>query len=344
MRIGIVIPAFDVALWIGAAIRSVLAQSHADWRMVVVDDGSRDATAEVVAGFADPRLRLIRQANAGVSAARNRALAAVEADAMLFLDADDWLAPDTLGRLAAVLAASSEAVVAASCPAAFVPADASGITGGLTPPAGDLLERLLARNLFANGGHVLVRRGAVGAAGGFRADLAYGEDWALWVRLALLGPFASVGGPPGLFVRQRPDSACRRLARDPAAFDRCLDAIFGDPALAARLGSRLQMLRRRTEAERDWIIGRELLRHGRVGVALACLGRSFAANPSAKRLALQAAALALPVLPPSRRGPFAPYPPAARGFGAASWPPPSAQDARDNPDRIPVTARPKGDD
>jgi hypothetical protein len=319
MRIGIVTPAFNVAPWIGDAIRSVLAQSHADWRMVVVDDGSRDATADVVAGFTDPRLRLIRQDNAGVSAARNRALAAVEGDALLFLDADDWLTPDTLARLAVVLAASSGAVVAAACPAAFVPVGASGITGGLHPPAGDLLERLLERNLFANGGQVLVRRGAIVAAGGFRADLAYGEDWALWVRLALLGPFASVGGPPGLFVRQRPESACRRLAHDPAAFNHCLDAIFGDPALAARLGSRLPMLRRRADAERDWIIGRELIRQAQpTGMALASLGRSFAAKPSTKRLALLAVVLALPLLPPSRRGPFAPYTQALRCLGAAS--------------------------
>ena len=317
MRIGIVTPAFNVAPWIGDALRSVMAQSHRDWRMVVVDDGSADATAAVVAGFDDSRLQLIRQANAGVAAARNRALTAVAGDALLFLDADDWLAPGTLARLDAALAASADAVVAAACPAAFVPADASGVREILRPPVGDLLEPLLERNLFANGGHVLVRRTAVAAVGGFRAELAYGEDWAFWVRLALLGRFASTGGAPGLFVRQRPDSACRRLSHQPAAFTPCLDAIFGDPALAARFGSRLPALRQRAEAERDWIVGRELIRHARPE-GLAWLRRSAAAKPSARRLALLAAALALKLLPSSRRGPFTPYDSAAGSRAALS--------------------------
>ena len=216
-------------------------------------------------------------------------------------------------RWPATLAASADTVVAAACPAALVPADAWGVREILRPPAGDLLEPLLERNLFANGGHLLVRRTAVASAGGFRPDLAYGEDWALWVRLALLGRFASTGGAPGLFVRQRPGSACRQ----PAAFAPCLDAIFGDPALAARLGARLPALRKRAEAERDWIVGRELIRHARPG-GLAWLRRSVAAKPSARRLALLAAALVLPLLPSSRRGPFTPYESAARLRAAVS--------------------------
>ena len=75
MRIGIVTPAYNAAPWIGDAIASVIAQTHDDWAMVVVDDGSTDATADVVARVADPRMRLIRQPNAGVSAARNRGMA-----------------------------------------------------------------------------------------------------------------------------------------------------------------------------------------------------------------------------------------------------------------------------
>ena len=72
MRIAIVTPAFNVAPYIGDAIVSVLAQTHRDWTMAVVDDGSTDATAAVAARFAYPGMRLLRQANAGVSAARNR--------------------------------------------------------------------------------------------------------------------------------------------------------------------------------------------------------------------------------------------------------------------------------
>ena len=86
-------------------------------------------------------------------------------------------------------------------------------------PAGDILDRLLVRNLLVNGGHALIRRAAFEAAGGFDPELRYGEDWEYWVRLALRGPFQPVAGrAPLLFVRERDGSAYRRMARDPAAF------------------------------------------------------------------------------------------------------------------------------
>jgi glycosyltransferase involved in cell wall biosynthesis len=350
MRIGIVVPAYNAAPWIGDAIASVIGQTHRDWTLVVVDDGSTDGTAHVVAGFGDPRIRLVRQANAGVSAARNRGVAELwgtdpapqpppqrgggvdnrgggidnastslplpsllplpsgegvggRGDALLFLDADDWLAPDALFRLAAALDASPDAVAATGA-CAFV---GSGDT--LMPPSGDILERLLVRNLFANGGHFLLRRGAVQVAGGFLPGLAYGEDWEFCIRIALLGPFVATCEPkPVLFVRQHPGGAYQRLASDPAAFVPCMEAIFGNPDLLARFGPRrLAAIRRRTDAENHWIIGRELIRHGRQAEGRAWLRRSVRAALTLKRAALLAAAHALPLLPTVLRGPFRPY-------------------------------------
>jgi glycosyltransferase involved in cell wall biosynthesis len=352
MRIGIVVPAFNAAPWIGGAIASVIAQTHRDWMLVVVDDGSTDGTAGVVEGFADARVRLVRQANAGVSAARNRGVAELcrpdpapqpppqrgggvdnrgggtdnastslplpsllpvplgegvggrgRGDALLFLDADDWLAPNALFRLAAALEASPDAV-AASGACAFVGSDAT-----LLPQGGDILERLLVRNLFANGGHLLLRRAIVQIAGGFLPGLAYGEDWEFCVRIALLGPFAATRGPnPVLFVRQHRGGAYQQLAHDPTAFVPCMDAIFGNPALLARFGpQRLAAIRRRSDAENHWIIGRELIRHGRNVEGRAWLRRSVSGAPTLKRAALLAAAHALALLPIALRGPFRPY-------------------------------------
>ena len=305
MRVGIVIAAYNAASWIGDAIASVIAQTHRDWILVVVDDGSADGTADVVGGFADPRIRLVRQANAGVSAARNRGVAALRAvdPALLFLDADDWLAPDALARLVAALEASPDAAAATGA-CAF-----DGSTGALRPPSGDILERLLVRNLFANGGHILFRSAAVQAAGGFRPGLAYGEDWEFCIRIALLGPVVVTPGPkPLLFVRQHPEGAYRRLACDPAAFVPCMAAIFGNPDLIARFGpQRLAAIRRRTEAENHWIIGREVIRHGSNVEGRAWLRRSVRASPTLKRAALLAAAHVLPLLPTALRAPFRPY-------------------------------------
>jgi hypothetical protein len=139
--------------------------------------------------------------------------------------------------------------------------------------------------------------------------MAYGEDWEFWIRIALQGPFAALGSrAPVLFVRQCAAGAYRRLASHPAAFAPCMDAIFGNPALPARFGPRrLAAIRRRTEAENQWIIGRELIRGGKDADGRAWLRHSVLAAPTVKRAALLAAAHVLPLLPPRLRGPFRAY-------------------------------------
>ena len=310
MRITVVIAAYNVAGYLGATINSLLAQTHRDWHLVVIDDGSTDGTASVAAGFDDPRIRVLRQPNAGVSSARNRGSAEIAGEAVMFLDGDDWLARDALARLAAALDREPDAIAAygAFC---FVSEDGRTRVGAKTGPfpAGDILERLLVENLFANGGHLLIRAEAVRQAVGFRSDLAYGEDWEFWCRLAAAGRFATVPGTaPLLFVRRRGGGALLRMASDPRAFRPCMDAIFGNPALRARLGeARTAALRGQAEAENRWIIGRELIRHGRRGEGVRWLRRSVRDRPSARRAALLAAAHLLPLLPPGLRGPFRGY-------------------------------------
>jgi glycosyltransferase involved in cell wall biosynthesis len=314
--VSIVIPAFDVAPFVADAIASARAQQHTRWEMILVDDGSRDGTALAAerAAEGDPRIRLIRQANAGVSAARNAGIAAAAGDTLLFLDADDWLAPDALTRLTAALAASPEAVAAygpwAAVAEAARPGDAPLRLKAGPFPAGDVLDLLLVQNLLANGGHLLVRRAAFDAAGGFHPGIRYGEDWECWVRLALQGPFARTAGrDPLLFVRERSGSAYRRMARDAAAFAPAMAAIWGNPALAARLGpARLARLKARAEAENAWVVGKELIRHGAQADGLARLRAAFAAAPGPKRAVLLAAAHLLPLLPGRLHGPFRRYP------------------------------------
>ncbi len=310
MRITVVTAAYNVAPYVGATIDSLLAQTYRDWQLVLVDDGSSDDTAAVATRFDDRRIRVLRQRNAGVSAARNRGIAEIQGDAVLFLDGDDWLAPDALARLVAALDATPEAIAAygAFC---FVSEDGRRRVGAKTGPfpAGDILELLLVENLFANGGHLLIRADAVRRAEGFRSDIAYGEDWEFWCRLALAGRFTTVpGAPPLLFVRRRASGALLRMASEPSAFGPCMDAIFGNPALVGRLGAaRAAVLRGQAEAENWWIIGRELIRHGRRGEGLRWLHRSLRQRRSVRRAALLVAAHLLPLLPPVLRGPFRSY-------------------------------------
>ena len=176
------------------------------------------------------------------------------------------------------------------------------------PPSGDILQRLLVRNLFANGGHLLVRSEAIRAAGGFLPGIAYGEDWEFWIRIALRGPF--VAGTRSRAGGVRPPALGRRVSsprRDPAAFTPCMDAIFANPALLARFGPRrLAAIRRRTDAENHWIIGRELIRHGHGQGGLPAAPARCAAHPRQTRCAACRRTYTA-AAPSALRGPFRPY-------------------------------------
>ncbi|MBI2216265.1 MAG: glycosyltransferase [Candidatus Rokubacteria bacterium] len=94
--VSIILPTYNRALVVGDAIRSALAQTHADFELIVVDDGSTDETAEVLRAVADPRMVTIRGVNRGAAAARNAALAVVQGELVSFLDSDDLWKPDKL--------------------------------------------------------------------------------------------------------------------------------------------------------------------------------------------------------------------------------------------------------
>lgn len=100
----IVVPVYNKAAYIGETLRSALAQSYESFEVIVVDDGSEDGSPAVVAGFSDPRVKLLRQANGGVSRARNTGVAAAQGQWIAFLDADDLWSPDYLRLQAETIA------------------------------------------------------------------------------------------------------------------------------------------------------------------------------------------------------------------------------------------------
>ncbi|HRO13478.1 MAG TPA: glycosyltransferase family 2 protein [Paracoccus sp. (in: a-proteobacteria)] len=103
LQFSIVIPAYNRVDRIGRAIASCLTQTFHDFEIIVVDDGSRDGTPDAVEAMDDPRIRCIRQANAGASAARNRGAQAARGTHLAFLDSDDEFLPRKLERLDAAI-------------------------------------------------------------------------------------------------------------------------------------------------------------------------------------------------------------------------------------------------
>lgn len=99
MKISVIIPAYNAGKFIGRALDSILKQSLTDIELIVVNDGSTDNTAEIVAGYPDPRIRLVSQENGGTMAARKTGIGLFSGDYVLFCDADDSLRPEALQHL-----------------------------------------------------------------------------------------------------------------------------------------------------------------------------------------------------------------------------------------------------
>jgi glycosyltransferase involved in cell wall biosynthesis len=264
-RVSIVVPAYNLERFIGACLASVLAQSCTDWECLVIDDGSADATAARVSEAAQRsggRIRLVTQANGGVSTARNNGLHAAQGACVMFLDGDDLLHPEALARLLAALDSQPAAVLAFGT---FVKVNEDGSTfAGQKPlhlhryPSGDVLADIVRDNFFANGGHVLIRAEAAVQAGGFNTRLRLSEDWDFWVRLALRGQFHFIGCEPEVFrLRMRLGSSSRNLAADWANHLPTIEAVLGNAELQARFSPQAwRRLSRQVMASHLWEAGR----------------------------------------------------------------------------------------
>jgi glycosyltransferase involved in cell wall biosynthesis len=196
ITIAAVIPAYNLGPYIGRAVESALRQTRALDEILVVDDGSGDQTPQVLAGFGD-RIRVIRQPNAGASAARNAGILAAKSDWIAFLDGDDEWLPEAIALLGGVVERHPELVWATGN---FFRCDCDAghrQWEDIFPPRMEAIRRHLAggevfdsyfvaHNLFAAGctDTMILRREAIVEAGMFLPGQERINDMDLWFRVA----------------------------------------------------------------------------------------------------------------------------------------------------------------
>ncbi len=198
--VSVVIPTYNRAQQIGRAIDSVIAQGGADCEIIVVDDGSQDATGDVIRPYGD-RVRYVRQDNAGPSVARNRGWRMAQHDWIAFLDSDDLWKPAKLRRQMELVERTGTRVcftdietMGAGEPAEAVPSAGKQV---FEEPFELILQP--ARVLYVQS--MLIRRELLNRVGGFDERLRVGEDTKLVYELAFETPFAYVDEPLVLLER-----------------------------------------------------------------------------------------------------------------------------------------------
>lgn len=216
----VVIPLYNKSGTIERAVRSVLAQDAGVPQVVVVDDGSTDGSAERVEALRVSSVRVVRQANAGAAAARNRGITEADTPLVAFLDADDEWKPGFLGT---VLALRNRCPQARMWATAYEEVAPGGETRGLafhavpTDPGGGVIEDFfesVCRFPPVCSSNVLVDAGVLEEVGGFPEGEALAEDWDLWARIALRYPVAFSPLVQAVYHRESGDRAMLRYHFD----------------------------------------------------------------------------------------------------------------------------------
>jgi len=196
--LSVVIATYNRAHTLSRAVRSVLDQTYKDFEIVVVDDGSKDRTAEVVASFNDTRIKYIKHdRNRGVSAARNTGINATTSKYVAFQDSDDVWLPEKLDKQMAIFkeAPPSVGVVytgflkIAGGSVAYVPGPS------LTKKDGRIYDSLICRGNYVTPQAAVVRRECFEKAGLFDENIRCFEDWELWLRISECYEFKCVDQP-----------------------------------------------------------------------------------------------------------------------------------------------------
>jgi glycosyltransferase involved in cell wall biosynthesis len=216
--VSVLLPAFNAERFVAAAVRSVLAQTHRDFELIAIDDGSTDRTGEILEMLAgeDPRVRVISHPNYGMGRSLNEALEVAKHDWVARMDADDLMMPNRLERQLAFLAENRGLVVASSL-VHYIDEDGNDI-GRNTSPFTDAanVREAVADNRVVGFHHpaVMMRKQVIRDVGGYRPAFWPADDADLWNRV--LERHAGVLVQPEYLMKYRIHgaSACVASARE----------------------------------------------------------------------------------------------------------------------------------
>jgi glycosyltransferase involved in cell wall biosynthesis len=200
-RVSVVMPAHNAARFLCVAIDSILAQADADLELVIVDDGSTDATAGLAVGYArrDRRVQFLAQPWQGTAVALNRGIAAAAGEYIARMDADDVALPTRFGRQCAFLDANPAVSVVGSFVELIDAAGRVGRTRVYPTNSSDIVRGFLSKNPLCHPS-VMMRRSAVVAAGGYDPRYRSAQDLQLWLRMSAVHTFANI---PAVLLQYR---------------------------------------------------------------------------------------------------------------------------------------------
>jgi glycosyltransferase involved in cell wall biosynthesis len=224
--ISVIIPAWNRAREVCRAIDSALAQTLPPLEVIVVDDGSTDETPEVLARYGD-RIRVLRQDNQGVAAARNAGIAAARGDLLAFLDSDDVWLPRKLELQAARIDADP-GLGLVHCGVEF---EGTGIhLDGMEGPVASEILRLDRSVILGHGSGVMVPRRVAEEVGGFDPRMRVSEDWDFCYRVASRYRIGFVAEVLVLIARHT-TGLHNDIARMEQGMLLALEKAFADPAV-----------------------------------------------------------------------------------------------------------------
>jgi len=227
LTISALIPTYNRAGYVGRAIESCLMQTLAPQEIIVVDDGSTDGTAEVLATYGD-KLTVVRQSNSGLSAARNAGIRVASGDYVAFLDDDDVWLPDKLACQKQALADAPGALVVSTDFGYVVEDGSESIPLAPRRPGQSSILAALLMGDWLSPSTVMVHREALLDVGLFDPYLPPCDDWEMWLRLAQRYAWVEVPQTLALALWHRGNMS-KNAPRMAQATWRVLDKFFNSP-------------------------------------------------------------------------------------------------------------------